>query len=381
MATGRGRTPQLRVALTTCAALFGCSGTGATTDGSKSPRPADAYRIITTERGPRGGRLVALDERGVRLADVTKSDVDCSMDLNPAWSPDGRHVVFASTRGYRLESDKPPPTQLWAVEVGSREPPRKLTSGSASYGDPRFLPSGEGLIFVSDREGTLDLFRVALVRDGGLAFRGEPQRLTRSEGAERSPAVSPDGTRVAYMAIEGSSSVIRELDLRSLRSRALTRGPFDVTPRFAPEGQVMAYARRDPDRNLMELVLYDLERGEHSDLPELDLADLTGPIFSADGRHLLATAVYRSAQTGTALLSSVVVLDLMARQRVWRALHDPAFVESRLGAAVGPRVLRPSTVDRNLPYPIALQRAIERHVIERIEQHRRGDSARPSGCK
>lgn len=365
-----------------CLALAACGGTERTAPASAAAGPPPSYKIITTERGPRGGRLVALDDRGVRLADVTKSGTDCAMDLNPAWSPDGRYVLFASTRGYRLESDKPPPTHLWSVEVGAGKPPRKLTSGSASYGDPRWLPGDAGIVFVSDREGSLDLFRVGLVEgERGLELRGEPQRLTRSPGAERSPAISPDGKRIAYMAIEGSSSTIRELDLATLQSRALTSGPFDVTPRFAPEGNLLAYARRDPDRNLMELVLYDLDRDERTDLPELDLADLTGPIFTVDGRHVLATAVYRSAETGAALLSSVVVLDRKARETVWRALHDPAFVESRLGAAVSPRVLQPSQVDRNLPYPIALQRAIERHVIERIEQHRRGQASRPGGCE
>jgi hypothetical protein len=144
---------------------------------------------------------------------------------------------------------------------------------------------------------------------------------------------------------------------------------------------VVAFSRRDPDRNLMELVLYDLDRDERRELPELALADITGPTFSRDGRHLVATAVYRAAKTGAALLSSVVVIDLMAREPTWRALHDPAFVESRLGASLSPRVLRPSVIDRNLPYPEALQRAIERHVIERIEAHRRGESERHGGCK
>lgn len=365
-----------------CLALVACSGTGRPIANQHTGSPP-AYKIITTERGPRGGRLVALDERGVRLADVTKSGAECAMDLNPAWSPDGRYVIFASTRGHRLDSKAAPPTQLWVVEVGAGSPPRRLTSGAASYGDPRFLPSGDGIVFVSDREGSLDLYRVALSRGAGvLKLRGQPQRITRAAGAERSPTISPDGKRIAYMSIEGQASIIRELDLRTLESRALTSGPFDVTPRFAPEGNVLAYARRDPDRNLMELVLYDLDRGEHTDLPELGLADLTGPIFTADGRHLLATAVYRSADTGAALLSSVVVADLMAPEPVWRALHDPAFVESRLGAAVSSRVLKPSQIDRNLPYPLALKQAIERHIIERIEQHRRGDGLEGhGGCK
>lgn len=340
-------------------------------DRAKQPAaPEPVLKIATTERGPRGGRLVALDERGVRVADLTKTQPQLTLDINPAWSPDGELIAFASNRG---RSD-PESTGLWIVRAAVGQEPRRLTTGDALERDPRWLPSGRAIIFVSDAAGSLDLYRAALrPAPGGLVqLDGEPERLTRDPGDERSPAVSPDGAGVAFMAIDKKTqdARLRLLDLASGAQRDLTDGPFDATPAFSPDGKVLAFSRPEPEhKRVMEINLLDLASGKIRVLPE-PLADVTGPIFTIDGRHLLATATYRSAVNAAPILSSVVVLDLQAKKPVWRALHDPAFVESRIGAALAPRVLLPSQVDQNAPYAEALKQAIERHLIERAETER-----------
>jgi Tol biopolymer transport system component len=351
--------------------VAGCSQPAGPDPGA--PRSEETVlKIATTERGPRGGRLVAIDEQGVRRADLTKSGTSVVIDINPAWSPDGEYIVFASNR----DRGGVEATSLWIVRAAVGQEPRRLTRTGSVEREPRWLPSSREIVYVSDAGGSLDLYRLALKPsgDGLLEPAAAPVRLTDDRGDERSPTVASDGRSVAFMAIDRKTqrARLRRLDLRSGAQRDLTRGPFDATPAFDPEGGRLAFARPGKEHEeVMAIYLLDLESGEIEALPAEELADLTGPVWSIDGRHLLATATLRSVKDASAILSSLVVIDLWAKDRVWRALHDPAFVETRIGATLAPRSLRPSLVDLNHPYKTALRHAVERHLIERQEDRQR----------
>ena len=67
---------------------------------------------------------------------------------------------------------------------------RRITSGSAIDRQPAWMPDGRALVFVSDRAGNADLWRVALNSDGSA---GALEQLTRTPELESEPAVAPDG--------------------------------------------------------------------------------------------------------------------------------------------------------------------------------------------
>ncbi len=139
---------------------------------------------------------------------------------DPAFSADGRLAVS-------FEGD------LWLRDAGGRRWTR-LTSGPGWDRQPAWSPDGQSVVFASDREGGSHLFRVAtrgggverltndalpdaeptVGRNGSVAFvrgrgpasrlwirtaSGNVQRLTRGEIQERWPVASPDGRRVAYV--------------------------------------------------------------------------------------------------------------------------------------------------------------------------------------
>jgi hypothetical protein len=113
----------------------------------------------------------------------------------PAWAPDGRLALVAAG----------------AITVGGVE----VARGDA----PAWTPDGRSLVFSSDRAGSWDLWRVD-------ASGGEPVRLTSDPGDELEPAVSPDGTRIAYATgagigvLEAGGARALELELQAPASPA-----------------------------------------------------------------------------------------------------------------------------------------------------------------
>lgn len=124
-----------------------------------------------------------------------------------ARSADGRTEVVAALG------------DLWLVERRGR--PRRLTDDAFVDAAPTVSPRGDFAVFASDRGGNMDLWRVDL-SSGALV------QLTRSAGKAHSPAISPDGTRVAFIETRGfdpaSDGRLRLLHLDSNRVQTLADG-------------------------------------------------------------------------------------------------------------------------------------------------------------
>jgi TolB protein len=74
------------------------------------------------------------------------------------------------------------------------------------------------------------------------AAGGEARRLTFEGRQNLRPSYSPDGSMLVLVNVEGTSYRIALLDLASRELRALSNGPLDESPSFAPNGSVVIYA-------------------------------------------------------------------------------------------------------------------------------------------
>jgi Tol biopolymer transport system component len=323
------------------------------------PPAAVQARIVTTERGPRGGRLVLVDEDGARLADLTPIGSQPTIDSNPAWSADGRWIVFASTR-QRGRLDQ---TSLWLVGAASGSALARLTRDAAVDRDPHFSPDGRHIVYASSTGSTFDVWVLDLTIDraGRPVPAARPRRLTATDRLdELSPSISPDGRTVVYMGLDRDTqrSSLYLVPLRGGPSRRLTDGPADMTPSFAPDGRAIAFAAPVKGRDDIDLWAIDVDGNNRRLLVGEPLADETGPVWSADGRFVFATSVLRSVSSGLPILSSLAFVDLRERPATLRALHDPAQVVPRLGAALAPRALDAGRLRRHQRYDAAVRRAI-----------------------
>jgi Tol biopolymer transport system component len=104
-------------------------------------------------------------------------------DREPTWSADGKSLLFSSNRSGNFD--------IWEVDVsdsGAVRAPRRLFGSADDDGNPVSAPNGRTL-FVRGHGSAARLW----VRDGDATER----RLTSGRVAERWPALSPDGQRVA----------------------------------------------------------------------------------------------------------------------------------------------------------------------------------------
>jgi serine/threonine-protein kinase len=203
------------------------------------------------------------------------------------WSPDGRWIACVSgNRRFVGNEDfgNIAVSSVWVVPATGGAPIR-ISQDEALNTSPAWLPGGRSLLYVSDRDGGRDIYRVALGRDG-RAERA-PTRLTTGLNAAQ-VSVSADGRRLAY-AVFTQSSNVWSLPVPSSGSTGMS-GAEPVTR----GSQVIENFDLSPDRRWL---VFDSDRGGTQQLYRMPLGGgaverLTSggpafvPRFSPDGREI-----------------------------------------------------------------------------------------------
>jgi len=217
---------------------------------------------------------------------------------HPFWHPDSfRLVHFASSAtqweaSRQFSPDRPPAHLHWLdTRTGASQP---LTTGPWVDERPAVAPDGRTVVFVSNRSGRLNLWRVNA--DGsGL------EQLTDGAGPDYRPCVSPNGRTLAYFSStpEGAHQVRlrslesgRELDCSWTRRFAWSHGPF-----WSGDGEALLVHAREhgalaPALWLARLATGELRRVEIPGLPSAShgTIDIAGHRLACDSRDRLESS-------------------------------------------------------------------------------------------
>jgi dipeptidyl aminopeptidase/acylaminoacyl peptidase len=120
----------------------------------------------------------------VKSSGYAGRDNDGSSELDPAWSPDGRTLVFVASDDRDRAAWSFTSTQLWRVPVEGGEPAR-ISSGEHSWSRPAFSPDGRRLLALVERRSDKVYTRTELAafdwsRAAAATAPLEPAWLSRS---------------------------------------------------------------------------------------------------------------------------------------------------------------------------------------------------------
>ncbi len=168
-------------------------------------------------------------------------------------------------------------------------PITRLTADNWDDINPAASPDGRSIAFASNRTGFWDLYLMNL-------SNGEVTQLTDTPEYEGSPAWSPDGTFLAYEAyLDDNLDIVIGPATDPLQDAVLltSSSSSDHSPAWAPGGRHIAFISEG------EVILADLDKTEEdrfANLSNTDQASESHPVWSPDGTQLAWASLSQSVR-------------------------------------------------------------------------------------
>jgi Tol biopolymer transport system component len=176
--------------------------------------------------------LVSLETGDIRSLTYPLAQLD---DTEPALTPDGRTLVFLRYRGMNITS-----LQLLALsdQMEPRGGPRKLVAGDRVSADPAWTADGRDIVF-SSGTGTISSLSLSRIAEAG----GGPSPLSWVGAGAFEPTVAPQGHRLVFTQAFQDTNIWRiALDAKAAVPEKLIASTFrEVFPQYSPDGKRIAF--------------------------------------------------------------------------------------------------------------------------------------------
>jgi Tol biopolymer transport system component len=222
------------------------------------------------------------------------------------FSPEGTRIIFASCHlnpnmpnpnayhreGSSYQWNMPGGMDIFEARVDGANP-KRLTSADGYDAECAYSPSGESIVFTSDRNGNPDLY---VMRADGSHVR----QLTNAPGYDGGPFYSPDGQRVIFRADRNQDDHLQlfVINTDGTGERQLTRhGPVvNWAPFWHPDGNSIIYTTSIHGHYNYEVYLLNIDTGRSQRVTFSSRFDGL-PVFSPNGEMMMWTS--QRGPTGT----------------------------------------------------------------------------------
>ena len=212
--------------------------------------------------------IVTANGDGTGRTDLTPNST--ALELQPDWSPDGKKILFASTRNGDRE--------IYVMNADGFSPAR-ITNNPARDDDASWSPNGKQIAFASDRGGTAQIY---LMNADGSRVR----RLTHDTAFDFQPAFSPGGDKIVFVSTRGGAPALWVMSVDGGNARQLTANELGAfAPDWSPDGKRIAFFDNCCVPKNSDVVVINAN-GKHDVPLTQSFANNLNPSWSPDGQKI-----------------------------------------------------------------------------------------------
>ena len=155
----------------------------------------------------------------------------------PAWSPDGKQIVFQSYRDGNFH--------IWTIAPDGKQL-TQLTSSTFDDREPHWSPDGKRIAFASDRGGNYDVWTIELASK-------KLEQLTRDPANDYNPAWSPDGKHIAFVSDRNAGRGIWLWQTETKQETLFSKSNAAAAPSWSAKGTQIVFQTGDRTSGKTEL--------------------------------------------------------------------------------------------------------------------------------